>query len=58
MCLDVYGWLRVCMCVSVQDGYTAAMKASTWGHEACLKLLIEAGAKLDEKANVRECKCV
>ena len=46
------------MCVSVQDGLTAAMRASASGEEACLKLLIEAGAKLDEKANVRECKCV
>ena len=58
MCLDVYGWLRVCLCVSVQHGTTAAMLASYEGHEACLKLLIEAGAKLDEKDEVRECKCV
>ena len=58
MCLDVYGWLRVCLCVSVQSGRTAAMLASACGNEACLKLLIQAGAKLDEKDDVRECKCV
>ena len=56
MCLDVYVWLRVCLCVSVQDGWTAAMLARVYGNEACLKLLIEAGAKLDEKENrVRDC---
>ena len=48
----------MCLRVSVQDGWTAAMFASGEGKDGCLQLLIAAGAKLDERDNVRECKCV
>ena len=37
-----------------QDGGTALMYAAERGHPACLKLLLEKGADLEAKSNVRD----
>ncbi len=41
------------MWARVQDGQTALMKASAKGHAECARLLLDAGADKEAKANVR-----
>ena len=37
-----------------QDGWTVLMRAATYGHLSCLELLVEKGADLNAKGNVRD----
>jgi hypothetical protein len=51
-------WRCVCGCESdSQIGYTALMHAAQFGRTDCARLLIDAGADIDDKNNVRVVRC-
>ena len=53
--LDIlfFDCLLVVTCDSLQEGWTALILAAGNGHTGCIRLLLEAGADLEVRENVR-----